>query len=186
MHCYTLHTSWFHWMCFYMWFCLSTCIRPCGRTGKRSDDGLWPGPLFGCVCIWTCFLLGGRRRWTTGDITLSSAELSQTKARSQGLEYITVHRHHWTVWTVVWNAKLLIFFLCFYHLKKTYSRVDIPLPVPVIQVACGKTHSLALTKGKTMTSLEASLCVNMEVQINVFLTAAASSHHSSVIHFSKK
>ncbi|XP_026171578.1 probable E3 ubiquitin-protein ligase HERC6 isoform X2 [Mastacembelus armatus] len=27
------------------------------------------------------------------------------------------------------------------------SRVPIPLPVPVIQVACGKSHSLALTKG---------------------------------------
>uniref|UniRef100_A0A3Q3LA57 Secretion regulating guanine nucleotide exchange factor n=1 Tax=Mastacembelus armatus TaxID=205130 RepID=A0A3Q3LA57_9TELE len=28
-------------------------------------------------------------------------------------------------------------------------RVPIPLPVPVIQVACGKSHSLALTKGNT-------------------------------------
>ena len=32
----------------------------------------------------------------------------------------------------------------------TYSQVPLPMPVPVIQVACGNSHSLALTTGKIL------------------------------------
>lgn len=135
---------------------LSSCVSSCTGTGWGGDDGLWSGSLSGCVCIWTHVLLGGRRGWTARDVTGSNAQQSQTKARSHSIDIST---------KATWMEKYLngqntinlekkctlkgVFSVVLpLIVSLTRSVVPIPLPVPVIQVACGNSHSLALTKGK--------------------------------------